>query len=99
MSLVERSLIDDSCFVREMVSFVCIDSLVDLDVLMFVRGFELGDGRVRVLEIVHHCAVAQCGSHIWERDDVARSEPTLKLCSINTETTCMLRPLYSCRDS
>ena len=52
MSLVERSLIDDSCFVREMVSFVCIDSLVDLDVLMFVRGFELGDGRVRVLEIV-----------------------------------------------
>ena len=92
MSLVERSLIDCSCVVRELVSFVCIESLVDMDVWMFVSGIGLGDGRLVFLRLYISCAVAQCGSHISERDDVARSELTLKLCSMNTENTCMLRP-------
>lgn len=43
--------------------------------------------------------VARCGNHVSERHDVARNEPTLTLCTMNTENVCMLRPLHSCTNS
>ena len=56
---------------------------------MFVSGIELGDGRLVFLRFYINYAVARCGcSHVSERGDVVRSEPTLTLCTMNTEN-CM----------
>ena len=83
--------------VRWAVFFVCIDSFLDMDVWTF-SGIELGDGRLVFLRLYTNYAVAQCGNHVLERDDVARSEPTLTLCT-TTENACMLRLLHGCMNS
>ena len=66
---------------------------------MFVSGIELGDGRLVFLRLYTNYAVARCGNHVSERDDVARSEPTLTLCTMNTENACLLMLLHSCTNS
>lgn len=66
---------------------------------MFVSDIELGDGRLVFLRLNINYAVAECGNHMLPRDDVARSEPILALCTIGTENACMLRLLHSCTDS
>lgn len=82
-----------------MVFFVCIDSFRKLDVWIFFSGTALGDERLVFLRLYINYAVAQCGNHISERNDVARSEPALTLCTMNTDNACMLGPLHCCTNS